>query len=54
MGLELYSDEQYIFNGVFNSGSPFQAFRGYREGVKMSLDEGKTVDPEEFKKRIWP
>lgn len=43
------------YSTVFNAGSPFQAFRaGYREGVKMSLDEGKTVPPEDFQKRIWP
>ena len=44
-----------IHSEVYNAGSPFQAFRaGYREGVKMSLDEGKTVPIEDFKKRIWP
>jgi hypothetical protein len=34
--------------------TPQQAFvAGYREGVKMSLDKGKTVPPENFKS-IWP
>ena len=34
--------------------TPQQAFvAGYREGVKMSLDKGKTVTPENFKS-IWP
>lgn len=50
-----YIQMNNVYSMVFNAGSPFQAFRaGYREGVKMSLDEGKTVDPSEFKKRIWP
>jgi len=44
-----------VYSMVFNAGSPFQAFRaGYREGVKMSLDEGNRVKPEEFKDRLWP
>ena len=50
-----YIQMNNIYSRVFNSGSPFQAFRaGYREGVKMSLDEGKRVPTEEFKTRIWP
>jgi len=36
-------------------GSPYQSWRaGFREGVKMGLDEGKTVDPTRFKELIWP
>ena len=43
-----------IYSEVYNAGSPFQAFRaGYREGVKMSLDEGARVPVEDFKKN-WP
>ena len=50
-----YIQMNNVYSTVFNAGSPFQAFRaGYREGVKMSLDEGKTVPPEDFQKRIWP
>jgi hypothetical protein len=38
---------------VVNS-SPQQAFvAGYREGVKMSLDKGKPMSPDIFRKRIW-
>jgi hypothetical protein len=49
-----YIQMNNIYSEVYNAGSPFQAFRaGYREGVKMSLDEGKTVPIEDFKKRIW-
>jgi len=50
-----YIQMNNVYSHVFNAGSPFQAFRaGYREGVKMSLDQGLPVPPDEFKKRIWP
>ena len=43
-----------IYSDVYQTGSPFQAFRsGFREGVKMSLDEGKYVAPSEFREKIW-
>ena len=36
------------------NGSPYQAFRsGYREGVKMSLENGNKVDPSDFARKIW-
>jgi len=36
------------------NGSPYQAFRsGYREGVKMSLENGLRVSPSEFSRKIW-
>jgi len=39
---------------TYPNGSPKQAFRaGFREGVKMSLNQGGKVDPDEFKKTIW-
>lgn len=42
------------FSEVHQTASPFQAFRaGFREGVKMSLDQGKRVGPDDFKKKIW-
>ena len=35
------------------NSSPTQAFvAGYREGVKMSLDQGKNIDPANFKRII--
>jgi hypothetical protein len=38
---------------VINS-TAYQAWRsGFREGVKMSLDRGQKVSPEEFLKKIW-
>lgn len=50
-----YIQMNNIYSHVFNAGSPFQAFRaGYREGVKMSLDQGHVIPVEDFKKRIWP
>jgi hypothetical protein len=42
------------FSEVHQTASPFQAFRaGFREGVKMSLDQGKRIRADEFKDRIW-
>ena len=42
------------FSEVHQTASPFQAFRaGFREGVKMSLDQGTRVKPSEFKDKIW-
>ena len=39
---------------TYPNGSPRQAFRaGFREGVKMSLDRGGKVNPDNFKKAIW-
>ena len=43
-----------IFSEVHQTASPFQAFRaGFREGVKMSLDQGKRVAPDDFIRKIW-
>ena len=37
------------------NASPRQAFvAGYREGVKMSLEQGMPIDPEHFKKKVYP
>jgi len=42
------------FCTTYPNGSPRQAFRaGFREGVKMSLDQGVTVDPDKFRTSIW-
>lgn len=42
------------FSEVHQTASPFQAFRaGFREGVKMSLDQGKRVRADEFIQKIW-
>ena len=51
-------DAEYIqmntcFSDVYNNASAFQAWRaGFREGVKMSLDRGVTVDPNNFAKKV--
>jgi hypothetical protein len=51
-------DAEYIqmnscFSDVYNNATPQQAWRaGFREGVKMSLDRGVTVDPKNFIKQI--
>jgi len=43
-----------IFSEVHQTASPFQAFRaGFREGVKLSLDQGARVKANEFKDKIW-
>ena len=42
------------YSVTYPNGSPRQAFRaGFREGVKMSLDQGGKVDPDNFKKIVW-
>ena len=42
------------YSVTYPNGSPRQAFRaGFREGVKMSLDQGGKVDPDNFKKVVW-
>lgn len=42
------------YSTTMANGSPYQAFRsGYREGVKMSLDNGHKVRPSEFMQKIW-
>lgn len=42
------------FSEVHQTASPLQAFRaGFREGVKMSLDQGARVRADQFKDRIW-
>ena len=43
-----------IFSEVHQTASPFQAFRaGFREGVKLSLDQGARVSPHVFHDKIW-
>ena len=42
------------FSEVHQTASPFQAFRaGFREGVKMSLDQGVRIRADEFKQKVW-
>jgi len=57
--VEFCWDDSYIqmtnqYSTTYPNGSPRQAFRaGFREGVKMSLNQGGKVDPDNFKKTIW-
>lgn len=57
--IEFCWDNNYVqmtnqFSTTFPNGSPRQAFRaGFREGVKMSLDQGKKPPPSLFKSSIW-
>lgn len=44
-----------VYSTTHVNHTPEQAFiAGYREGVKMSLDQGKKVNPEEFMQAIQP
>lgn len=52
---ENYKQMNNTFGTVVNNASMFQAFRaGFREGVKMGLDEGKKVPVEKFNELIYP
>jgi hypothetical protein len=57
--IEFCWDDNYVtmankYSTTHPEGSPRQAFRaGFREGVKMSLDQGDKVDPVTFKQKIW-
>jgi hypothetical protein len=48
-----YIQMNNVYSDVMNNASPLQAWRaGFREGVKMSLVGGVTVDPRKLKERI--
>tara|TARA_B100000424_G_scaffold127640_1_gene96617 strand:+ start:3169 stop:4092 length:924 start_codon:yes stop_codon:yes gene_type:complete len=43
-----------IFSDVYNNATPQQAWRaGFREGVKMALDQGVKPEIEDFKNNHW-
>jgi len=52
-------DTQYIqmngtYSTIMNNATPHQAWRaGFREGVKMALDQGMRVSVEDFHKNHW-
>ena len=52
-------DTEYVqmngtFSDIYNNATPKQAWRaGFREGVKMALDRGLRVTPEDFHKNHW-
>lgn len=50
-----YIQQNSWYSDVYNNASPWQAWRaGFREGVKMCLDQGvKPTSVEKFKKSHW-
>jgi hypothetical protein len=51
---EGYQQFKECYSETVVTGSPFQAWRaGFREGVKMTLQDGVRVPPQEIKERIW-
>jgi len=50
-----YKQMNNTYGTVMNNATPYQAFRaGFREGIKMGLDQGHKVDPEEFNCKMYP
>ena len=48
-----YVQMNNVYSDVHNNATPYQAYRaGFREGCKMSLDNGDVVPVDSFKKRI--
>lgn len=48
-----YHQMNNIYCDVHNNGSAYQAYRaGFREGVKLTLESGVTVDPRKLKERV--
>lgn len=48
-----YFQMNNIYSDVHNNASAYQAYRaGFREGVKLTLDSGVTVDPRRLKERV--
>ena len=48
-----YYQMNNIYCDVHNNASAYQAYRaGFREGVKLTLDGGVTVDPRRIKERV--
>jgi hypothetical protein len=49
-----YIQQNSCYSTVYNNATPHQAWRaGFREGVKMALDQGVRVSKEEFLKGHW-
>lgn len=49
-----YHDLLGCYSESMINSTPKQAWRaGFREGIKMCLDRGQRVRPDEFKRRIW-
>lgn len=49
-----YVQKNKVYSETFPNGSPRQAFRsGFREGVKMCLDQGIRIPVEDFNKKVY-
>ena len=49
-----YVQMRNSYSKVYPNGTPYQAFRaGFREGVKMSLDRGRRVEPYRLTTKLW-
>ncbi len=49
-----YVQKNDVYSTTHIEGSPFQAFRaGFREGVKMSLEQGLKVDPKKLEEELY-
>jgi hypothetical protein len=52
---ENYKQMNNTYGVVHNNATPKQAFRaGFREGIKMGLDQGEKVGLEHFKHKMYP
>lgn len=52
---EQYKQMNNTYGVVYNNASTKQAFRaGFREGIKMGLDQGKKVPLNDFKHKMYP
>lgn len=52
---EQYKQMNNTYGVVMNNSSAKQAFRaGFREGIKMGLDQGKKVPIKDFKHKMYP
>jgi len=50
-----YKQMNNTYGTVHNNATNFQAFRaGFREGIKMCLDQGEKVAVKDFKTKIYP
>jgi hypothetical protein len=51
---EGYQQFKECYSETIVTGSPFQAWRaGFREGVKMTLQDGIRVPPQEIQQHVW-
>ena len=49
-----YLQQNEVFSTIHNNASPYQAWRaGFREGVKMCLDQGVMIPKDQIKYSHW-